>query len=151
MTGRQDNRGGFSRPTKEINDQIAAKGYSVKWSDKNQEPYYTYTAESGASREVWFENADTLKTKLDLVKKYQLAGIAIWRLGFEDQKFWDEIAGTWGKKMRSLPPASRPSSGHPDLGPAPTECGELPWPCTPHSFRPGVSPDAEEECGVHDY
>ena len=47
---------------------------------------------------VWFENDATLKTKLDLVKKYKLAGIAIWRLGFEDQKFWDRIINTWGKK-----------------------------------------------------
>jgi spore germination protein len=90
--------GGFSKPSSEIMKQITMKGYNVKWSDKYQEPYYTYTDSGGVSREVWFENARTLQTKIDLVKKYKLAGISIWRLGYEDQKFWDIIVGSWGKK-----------------------------------------------------
>ncbi len=90
--------GGFSRPTKEIAKQAAVKGYQVKWNDKYQEPYYTYPGEGGSERVVWFENEATLQTKLDLVKKYNLAGVCIWRLGFENQKFWDRIATTWGKK-----------------------------------------------------
>lgn len=90
--------GGFSRPTKEILQQAATKGYQIKWSDKYQEPYYTYPGEGGVEREVWFENEATLQTKLDLVKKYNLAGVCIWRLGFEDQKFWDRINSSWGKK-----------------------------------------------------
>lgn len=90
--------GGFSKPTSEIMKQITMKGYNVKWSDKYQEPYYTYTDSSGTSREVWFENAKTLQTKIDLVNKYKLSGISIWRLGYEDQKFWDIIVGRWGKK-----------------------------------------------------
>jgi spore germination protein YaaH len=90
--------GGFSRPTKEIMDQISAKGYQIKWSDKYQEPTYAYAGEDGTTRVVWFENDATLQTKIDLVKKYNLAGISIWRLGFEDQKFWSRITATWGKR-----------------------------------------------------
>lgn len=90
--------GGFSKPTSEIMKQITTKGYSVKWSKKNQEPYYTYTDKSGVSRVVWFENASTLKTKMDLVNKYKLSGISIWRLGYEDPKFWDVIMKYWGRK-----------------------------------------------------
>ncbi|MFZ5595675.1 MAG: glycosyl hydrolase family 18 protein [Bacillota bacterium] len=89
---------GFSVPTKEIMREAAQKGYNIKWSDKYQEPYYTYTDKYGATREVWFENASTLQTKMDLVKKYKLAGICIWRLGFEDKAFWDQIIKNWGKK-----------------------------------------------------
>jgi spore germination protein YaaH len=89
--------GGFSKPTKEIMTQVSKNGYDVKWSNQYQEPYYTYTGQGGP-REVWFENAATLKTKMDLVKKYNLAGIDIWRLGFEDQNFWNQIASVWGKK-----------------------------------------------------
>lgn len=90
--------GGFSRPTKEIMNQVAAKGYQIKWSDKYQEPFYTYTGEGGTPRVVWFENDATLQTKINLVKKYNLAGIDIWRLGFEDQSFWNRIASAWGKR-----------------------------------------------------
>jgi spore germination protein YaaH len=90
--------GGFSRPTKEIMNQVTTKGYPVKWSDQYQEPSYTYPGEGGTTRVVWFENDATLQTKLDLVKKYNLAGIDIWRLGFEDQSFWNRIANTWGNR-----------------------------------------------------
>lgn len=90
--------GGFSKPTGEIMNEIHGKGYEVKWSDEYQEPYYAYTDIYGTNREVWFENAYTLKQKMDLVSKYGLAGISIWRLGFEDQKFWEMIAAEWGNK-----------------------------------------------------
>jgi len=44
--------------------------------------------------EVWFENHVSLKPKVELVEKYDLGGIAIWRLGNEDPQNWrviDEI------------------------------------------------------------
>lgn len=43
------------------------------------------------SHEVWFENHVSIEPKLDLVKKYDLGGIAIWRLGKEDEKNWRVI------------------------------------------------------------
>ena len=88
-------------PIRQNNDRRseATKGYEVKWSDKYQEPFYVYTDPiTGAQREVWFENAATLKTKIHLVDKYKLSGVCIWRLGFEDPKFWDTLAKSWGKR-----------------------------------------------------
>ncbi|MFC1647623.1 glycosyl hydrolase family 18 protein [Patescibacteria group bacterium] len=41
--------------------------------------------------EVWFENHVSLEPKLELVKKYDLGGIAIWRLGKEDEMNWRVI------------------------------------------------------------
>jgi len=90
--------GGFSKPTNEIMKQISMNGYQVKWSDAYQEPYYEYTDNYGNTRVVWFENEYTLQTKIDLVKKYKLAGISIWRLGYEDQRFWDKIKEQWGAR-----------------------------------------------------
>ncbi len=90
--------GGFSKPTSEIMKQVAMKGYDVKWDEKHQEPYYMYTDSNGIKREVWFENERTLQTKIGLVDKYKLSGISIWRLGYEDQKFWDILVNNWGKK-----------------------------------------------------
>ena len=90
--------GGFSAPTKDIMQRVSMKGYDLKWSSSYNEPYYSYTGDNGEKREVWFENAATLQTKIDLVKKYNLAGICIWRLGFEEQKFWNIVVKNWGKK-----------------------------------------------------
>jgi spore germination protein len=38
--------------------------------------------------EIWFENHVSLEPKLELVEKYNLGGIAIWRLGKEDKENW---------------------------------------------------------------
>ena len=83
--------GGFSEPTKAIMHNADNLGVQVKWSGEYQEPFYYYTDTAGNKREVWFENHVTLKTKIDLVKKYRLYGISIWRLGFEDPSFWSVI------------------------------------------------------------
>ncbi len=90
--------GGFSKPSRQILSDAAVRGYQVKWSDAYQEPYYVYWDASGTEREIWFENYATLQTKIDLVKKYKLSGICIWRLGFEDPKFWQTIEKNWGKR-----------------------------------------------------
>jgi len=44
-----------------------------------------------APYEVWAENHVGLEAKLNLVKKYNLGGIAIWRLGREDMENWPVI------------------------------------------------------------
>ncbi|MEW6182095.1 MAG: glycosyl hydrolase family 18 protein [Bacillota bacterium] len=91
--------GGFSRPTREIEERAARTGVTVEWSDRYQEPYYIYTAPNGRQREIWFENHATMRQKIDLMKKHRLAGIAIWRLGFETPGFWDVLRKEFpGKK-----------------------------------------------------
>jgi len=63
------------------------KGAKIEWDDAAKAPHFKY-----GSHEVWFENAESAKPKLDLVTKYNIAGIAIWRLGQEDPKLWDVIS-----------------------------------------------------------
>ncbi len=41
----------------------------------------------------YFDDADSLARKIALVKTDGLAGIAAWRLGFEDPKFWSLFTG----------------------------------------------------------
>ncbi|HLN62440.1 MAG TPA: glycosyl hydrolase family 18 protein [Symbiobacteriaceae bacterium] len=59
-------------------------GATVQWDAQNQVPWFTYTNDKGQERIVYYEDARSLAPKLDLVTKYNLAGIAIWRLGLED-------------------------------------------------------------------
>ncbi len=40
---------------------------------------------------VWLEDEDALEEKLKLMKKYKLAGVASWRLGFESSNVWELI------------------------------------------------------------
>lgn len=41
--------------------------------------------------EIWLEDADSIAEKVKLVSKYQLAGVAAWKLGFESSDIWDVI------------------------------------------------------------
>ncbi len=47
---------------------------------------------------VWYEDEQHLKAKIDLLLKENLAGMAIWRLGYEKSSFWqvimEKLAGT---------------------------------------------------------
>ncbi|MFW6022729.1 MAG: glycosyl hydrolase family 18 protein [Halanaerobiaceae bacterium] len=84
--------GGFGQDlsAKEAIQLASEKGVEVKWHDIHQTPYFTYQ-ENDEKHEVWFENSSSLDFKLDLVNKYNLKGIGIWRLGNETEKFWETI------------------------------------------------------------
>lgn len=52
---------------------------------------YAEWEEDGATYRVWFEDEEALEEKLKLIKEYNLAGVAAWRLGFESDETWDLI------------------------------------------------------------
>jgi len=62
----------------------------VKWDNNYSVPYLKYWKGS-VQHQVWFENKYSLAIKLGMVKKYDLGGIAFWRMGFEDASFWETI------------------------------------------------------------
>jgi spore germination protein YaaH len=72
-------------------------GTSIKWDSVSQSPYFTYTDTSNINHTVWFENAQSLNYKLDLVNSYNLAGIGIWRLGLENSDYWTSIESKFNK------------------------------------------------------
>lgn len=74
-------------------DAMAAKYGGASWDNQFSSPYFIYYDEKGNKHEVWFENKYSLSLKLDLVNSYNIAGIAIWRLGFEDTAFWQAVSG----------------------------------------------------------
>ncbi|MBT2757657.1 glycoside hydrolase family 18 [Mesobacillus foraminis] len=64
----------------------------VQWDSRSQTPHFSYEDEKHHSHEVWFENSRSLGVKLNLVEKYDLRGIGIWRLGLEDPMYWETIS-----------------------------------------------------------
>ncbi len=64
---------------------------TVLWDAAAKAPYFKYTGADGKNHEVWFENGQSTAAKLDLVDKYDLRGIAVWRLGMEDPAAWQII------------------------------------------------------------
>ncbi|MDN3015615.1 glycosyl hydrolase family 18 protein [Paenibacillus sp. BSR1-1] len=64
----------------------------IIWDSKSQTPYFSYVDDKQHNHQAWFENSHSLRFKLNLVEKYNLRGIGIWRLGLEDPKYWKTIS-----------------------------------------------------------
>jgi spore germination protein YaaH len=84
-------------------DRAERAGVAVDWDEKAKVPRYEYRDERGR-HEVWFEDARSWQAKIDLVNKYELAGIAIWRLGMEDPAAWEAIRKTTSLADHPGPP-----------------------------------------------
>ncbi len=70
------------------------KGAKIVYDEKDQAPHYTYD-----DHEVWFEDQRSTAAKLDIVAKYDPAGIAIWRLGQEQPEIWQTIDQKFPKQQ----------------------------------------------------
>ena len=46
---------------------------------------------SGTLYQVWLEDAQSIETKLTVMKNLGLGGVAAWQLGLEDKAIWDVI------------------------------------------------------------
>lgn len=66
-------------------------GAVITYDEQAQESTFSYTT-NGVQHIVWFEDARSFSAKLVAVNEYDLGGIAVWRLGQEDQRVWSIIA-----------------------------------------------------------
>lgn len=72
-------------------------GLEKEWDAVSQSPYFKYEVKS-IHHEVWFEDAQSVATKVKLADEVGLGGVTFWRLGGEDQLIWEEIT-----KIKSTP------------------------------------------------
>jgi len=72
-------------------------GQEVQWDEAAKSPYFSYVSDDGAKHTVWFENSKSLKEKLALITKYDIAGAAMWKLGEEDPGIWPVVSEMFKK------------------------------------------------------
>ena len=58
------------------------------WNDVCGQYYAEYT-EEGSTYKIWLEEEESIELKAALIREYNLAGIAAWKLGFERQDIWE--------------------------------------------------------------
>ena len=69
---------------------VAANGATPEWSEEAGQYYAEY--ENGDNfYQIWLEEERSIEEKAKLIKEYDLAGIASWRLGYERDEIWDVI------------------------------------------------------------
>jgi spore germination protein len=83
-------KSGKARHTNAILQLIRKYRVVPKWHSKYRVPYFTYKS-WGVKHQVWYENVHSTAAKLNLVKRYNLRGVAVWRLGYEDSGIWKVI------------------------------------------------------------
>lgn len=59
------------------------------WLDQTGTMYLKFLDTQGKLHELWYEDARSIKLKLDLVYKYGLAGAASWEYTFANDKIWE--------------------------------------------------------------
>ena len=49
---------------------------------------------------MWYEDAQSIPLKSTLAVTYNLAGVSVFALGFEDQTFWEAVSAGLGAGQR---------------------------------------------------
>lgn len=63
---------------------------TLAWNNQWQSSYAMYTNQDRAEY-LFVENAKSFQAKINLVKRYQLRGISVWKLGLEDPEMWRKV------------------------------------------------------------
>lgn len=74
---------------------IAENAVETYWDKTTSQNYGTYEIEN-TTYQIWLEDAQSIAEKVKLTSKYDLAGVAAWKLGFEDSSIWQVISENLG-------------------------------------------------------
>lgn len=77
-------------PMRDIAELVTQSNARILWSDPAVEPYFYYW-KGRVRHTVWYENELSARIRFGFVKSYRLRGVAIWRLGYETNRFWHEL------------------------------------------------------------
>ena len=69
---------------------ISENGAETYWDKTTSQNYGTYEGD-GATYQIWLEDEQSVAEKVKLISKYELAGVAEWKLGFENSGIWSVI------------------------------------------------------------
>ena len=69
---------------------VSNNGATPEWSEEAGQ-YYAEFENAEGFYQIWLEEEASIEEKAKLIKEYNLAGIASWRLGYERDEIWDVI------------------------------------------------------------
>nr|WP_090885539.1 glycosyl hydrolase family 18 protein [Evansella caseinilytica] len=96
--------GGIGLSNHRVEEIVARYQGTVRFDQTAKSPVATFTINASDPKTVvgsrtlapgnytlWFENAESLQHKIDLIHKYQLKGMGSWSLGQEQSGIWPEL------------------------------------------------------------
>ena len=75
--------------------EMIPEGTEIQWDDTLKQNYAKYT-KNGKTYEVWIEDTESIKHKLNLVNEYDLAGAAFWEKYGAPDELWDTVSESLG-------------------------------------------------------
>jgi spore germination protein YaaH len=82
-------------------EQLIAENKAVRTWDAVSGQYFATYNKDGVTYKIWLENENSIKLRVELANKYNLAGVASWKLGLEKPSIWSVIASALNKKVAS--------------------------------------------------
>ena len=71
---------------------IKERKLTPKLDEASGQNYVEYKdPKDGNVYKMWLEDVSSMKKRIDIVNKYDLAGVASWRRGFEVPEIWQAI------------------------------------------------------------
>lgn len=67
---------------------ISSKGLKKVWDPTTQQNYVEYTA-NGEKHQIWVEDKQSIKLRINLANQYHLGGVTAWYIGSETPDIWD--------------------------------------------------------------
>ncbi len=78
---------------KDCQEFLLNNGLSTVLDETSGQNYAEYT-QGSYTYKLWLEDQDSIKKRVETVKKYDLAGVTAWRKGFETKETWQTIYDT---------------------------------------------------------
>jgi len=69
---------------------VSQNDASISWDEKAGQ-HFAYYRKGNKVYKIWLEDETSIKLKAALVNKYNLAGAASWRKGFEEPIIWEVL------------------------------------------------------------
>ena len=69
---------------------LSKNGATPVWLDECGQ-YYGEYKKDGVTYRIWLEEEESTKLKLNVMKEYNLGGVACWKLGLEEKEIWTVI------------------------------------------------------------
>ncbi len=73
-------------------DFVARLKLSPKWDDETCQNYAEWTSGS-VKYQLWLEDEESIAAKLSVMSAQNIAGVAVWRLGYGTESVWNLIRG----------------------------------------------------------
>lgn len=83
--------GGSSVSTADARALARKHGAVIQWDEDSKSSWFHYAVD-GEDHVVWFDDARSLRFKVELAREYGVRGLSIWQLGGEDPAIWSDLS-----------------------------------------------------------